>query len=142
MSALSELLERLRRLRPPPGGPSGLLAVPSRGEDVAGEVAFLFATLDAVELQATEVRDSARAEAVAIEANTHLERERILVDADEQANRAWAALLAERRAASEREARKILVEAQGEAARVLAQGRELTPQLVHEVVRRIEGQAS
>ncbi len=41
MSALSDLLERLRRIRLPPGAAAAAVAVPSPGEVLEGEVRFL-----------------------------------------------------------------------------------------------------
>ncbi len=142
MSSLTVLLERLRRLRPPPGAPAGVLAVPSAGDDVAGEVAFLFEELDAVQTQALQTHASGQAQAAAIEADARAWRSRILAEALEQAERDSARHLAERRASYEHRAAMIVAEAEREAARVLARGRESTPALVAEVVRRIRGQAS
>ncbi|MGO8906542.1 MAG: hypothetical protein ACLQMH_13100 [Solirubrobacteraceae bacterium] len=141
MSAMTVLLDRLRRLRPPPGAPAGVLAVPSAGEDVAHEVVFLFGELDAVQKRARQMRESAQAEAVAIEADARAHRSGILAEALEQAELASTRLLSERRVRHEREVATILAEAEAEAARVLARGRESTPALVAEVVRRIVGQA-
>jgi vacuolar-type H+-ATPase subunit H len=141
MSALSDLLERLRRLRPPPGGPATVVAVPSPGESVAREVTFLFDALDEVETQARDVRESAQAEAAAIEARGRAERSRILEEARQQAERAAAQLLARRHAACEREAAAILADARRAATQVLARGRASTPALVDDVVRRITEQA-
>jgi vacuolar-type H+-ATPase subunit H len=142
MSSLSVLLERLRRLRPPPGAPAGVIVVPSAGHDVAAEVAFLFEELDAVQTRALQTRESAETEAATIETDARVHRSRILAEALEQAERDSARMLAERRAGYEREAGKIVADAEAEAERVLARGRESTPALVAEVVRRVGGQAS
>lgn len=138
MSALTDLLERLRRMRPPPGGPATVVAVPSAAEAIAGEVAFLFADLDAIEAQLGELDESVRAEAAAIEANARTQRDRILAEGREHAERAWSELLAERRVACEQEVETILAEGRRAAERVLTRGRASMPALVAEVVRRIE----
>jgi vacuolar-type H+-ATPase subunit H len=142
VSSLAVLLERLRRLRPPPGAPAGVLAVPSAGEDLLGEVAFLFGELDAVQARAHQEHEAAQARTAASEADARTERARILAAANEQAKRVEAQLLSERRAACESEAAALLAGARREAARVLARGRESTPALVAEVMRRIGGQPS
>jgi hypothetical protein len=49
MSALSQLLDRLRRVRPPPGAAAGVVAVPSAGDQLSREVSFMFAELDQIE---------------------------------------------------------------------------------------------
>jgi len=141
MSALSDLLERLRRLRPPPGAPATVIAVPSAAEGVEREVAFLFEALDAVEARARDVRHAARAEASSIEADALARRSQILAEAGSQADRVWNDLLAGRRAACQRETDAILADARRTAARVLAHGRAATPAVVGEVVRRIEAAA-
>lgn len=139
MSALTLLLERLRRHRPPPGAP-GTLAVPPEKEDLAAEVAFLFAELDAVSAKAREVRAAAQAGAGAAHADARNARERVFADASRQAELLASQLLDKSRAAYEREAATLIAEAHAEAERVLARGRDSTPALVAEVVRRVGGQ--
>ena len=140
MSALTVLLERLRRRRPPPGTPANVLAVPSAGEDVANEVAFLFESLDAARGRARAEEESARAAAVVVEEGAQAERARILARGREQGERVAAQVLGEGRAACDGEVAVLLAEARQQAARVLARGRESTPMLVAEVTRRIGGQ--
>lgn len=140
MSALNELLERLRRLRPPPGGPATVVAVPSAGDDVAREVAFLFEELDAVEARAGAIGESVRIEAGAVEGDARSQRAQILADAQRRAERVFAEVLDTRRTEAEREAQLILMEGRRSAAAVRARGREATPSLVEEVVRRIVGE--
>jgi hypothetical protein len=142
VSTLTVLLERLRRMRPPPGTPANVLAVPSAGEDVAGEVAFLFEALDGVRARARAEHESAQAAAAVVEADAQAQRAQILAAAREQGERVAARLLCEHREACEREAATLLADARREAARVLARGRESTPTLVAEVMRRIGGQSS
>ena len=137
MSALSALLDRLRRMRPPPGVPAAALGVPSAGEDVAGEVAFLFSALDDTDRRAREMLFAARAEAEQVDADALAQRERIRADALARAEQAAERLLAERREATGAEAAAIVAEAEREAARVLDRGRRATPELVQRVMRQI-----
>lgn len=141
MSAATELLERLRRLRPPPGGPAAIIAAPARGEELVGEVEFMFQELDAVQAQLGVEDESARAAAAALEADAREECARILATARQQAQREWTSVLAERRARCELDAQAILADGEHQAAQVRARGRERIPGLVEEVVRRIGRQA-
>ena len=58
---LDRLLERLRQKQPAPGAAAGMLAVPSAGDELAGEVSFLFVDLDEIE---RERADAARGGAI------------------------------------------------------------------------------
>jgi len=138
MSALSDLLERLRRMRPPPGAPAAVVAVPSPAEGVEVEVGFLFDDLDAVEARAGEVRAEARAAAAAIEADASSRRALLLAQAADQGERVWNELLAARRAAYRREADAMLAASQRTAGRVLVRGATATPAVVAEILHRIE----
>lgn len=137
MSALTQLLERLRRTRPPPGAAATVVAVPSAGEDLTGEVAFLFARLDEIGSSGELIRSGAASEAAEIEAAAQAERRRILAEAHADGKRVATELLARRRASAERLAAAMLADADGESARVLARGRERTPALVQEILERI-----
>jgi len=119
-----------------------MLAVPSAGEDIVREVAFLFEALDGVRARAQAEHESAQAAAAVVEADVQAQRAQILAAAREQGERVAARLLCEHREAYEREAATLLADARREAARVLARGRESTPTLVAEVMRRIGGQPS
>ena len=141
MASLSQLLERLRRVPLPPGAAAGAVAVPSAGVELSGEVEFLFGDLDAIEQRSAKTVSAARSEAAEIEAAAGVERRRSLSDAHAQAERLAAQLLAERRASCEERVRAMVAEAQREAERVLARGRERTPELVDEVIRRMLGSA-
>lgn len=139
--ALSQLLERLRRMRPPPGAAAAAIGVPSRGEELLGEVEFLFERLDAVEDERDRAIAAAQAAAREIEAAAQ-ERGRLLLDQARAAAAATAAeLQAQRAAACERQAQALLADAQREAARVLAQGRTRIPAFTETVVGRILEQA-
>lgn len=133
MPVLGELLERLRRVRPPPGAAVDA-AAPTAGAELSGEVAFLFGQLDAIERRGGLVVSTARSEAAELEAVAVDERSRLMENARAEAERIAARLLAELRASSEERARSILADAEREAERILARGRERTPALVHEVI--------
>ena len=140
MSALTQLLERLRRTRPPPGSAAGVVAVPSRGEELTGEVASLFARLDEIEAQSELIRSTAISDAAEIAAAADAERRRILAEARAEGERVAAELLAHRRATAEQQVAAMLADARGHAARVHARGRERTPALVEEIIERmVEG---
>jgi vacuolar-type H+-ATPase subunit H len=137
MPPLTPLLERLRRVRPPPGAAAGMLAVPSAGDELAGEVAFLFDDLDEIErhrasLLAAARSDAARAEQAAVE-----ERARLLVEAHREGERRAQALLVERRARAQESRDALLTQAGLEADRILARGRQRTPALIQEIVDRL-----
>jgi vacuolar-type H+-ATPase subunit H len=137
VSALSQLLERLRRVHSPPGAAAGAVAVPSAGEELSGEVAFLLEQLDQIEQQGNAIVASARAEASQLESAAADERRRLLDASRAEAEQVAARLLVERRAACERQAMTMAADAQREAERVLARGRERTPDLIEEVIRRL-----
>lgn len=119
------------------GRGAGALAVPSAGEELAGEVAFLFADLDGIESQRETLLASARSEAAEAEQAAAQERRRVLAQAHEEAERRAAMLLVERRARAEDRTRAMLAEADRDAARIRARGRERTPALVHDIVARL-----
>jgi len=135
--ALNQLLERLRRMRPPPGAAAAAVAVPSPGEQLSGEVAFLFAQLDAVEHEGDRTIAAAQAAAREIEAAAH-ERSRLLLDDARAAAAAMVAeLQAQRTAACERQMQALLADAQREAEHVLARGRARIPAFAQSVIGRI-----
>lgn len=134
---LSELLERLRRLQPPPGAAASAVAAPSPGDALSWEVGFLFAELDTIEQRRRLAITAARSEAAAIEAAAASEGRRLLERAAADAERMASELIEERRRACDRRVRELHGQADGEADRVLANGRDRTPELVEEVIRRI-----
>jgi vacuolar-type H+-ATPase subunit H len=137
MSALSQLLERLRRLHSPPGAAAAAVAVPSAGEELSGEVAFLLQQLDQIEQEGNAIVASARAEASQLGSAAAEERLRLLDASRAEAEQVATRLLSERRTRCEQQAMMMAAEAQREAERVLARGRERTPELVGEVIRRL-----
>jgi vacuolar-type H+-ATPase subunit H len=137
VSALDQLLERLRRARLPPGAAASVVAVPSAGDRLSGEVAFLFGDLDEIEQRGELLISSARSDAAEVEAAAGRGRRRLLEDARGEAERLAAEHLAERRARYEQRARAMLADAEREAERALACGRERTPALVAELLARI-----
>jgi len=137
MPALSHWLERMRRVRLPPGAAAGILAVPTAGDELSREVAFTFAQLDEIEAQREHVLNEARAGAARIEASGRTERRRIVEDARAEAERVEARILAARRATCQQQVERILGEGGREAARVLRRGRERTPAVVDEILARM-----
>lgn len=142
MPALSQLLERLRRTRLPPGAAARLVAVPSAGDQLSREVAFLFARLDEIEQRGELVVSSARTEAAEIVAAAGIRRRRILEDARAEGERRAAELLGARRGASEQRVQAMRADAERDVQLVLARGRERTLALVQKIVERVlEGPA-
>jgi vacuolar-type H+-ATPase subunit H len=137
MSALSSLLERLRRIQPPPGAAAGAVAVPSAGDQRSSEVAFLFGELDGMERRSELILSSARSAAADIEVAARERRNRLREDASAAAQRAVAELLAQRRATCERQVQEMLADAGREAERVIASGTSRMPALTQEVVERV-----
>jgi vacuolar-type H+-ATPase subunit H len=137
VTPLTQLLERLRRIQPPPGAAASVVAVPSPGDELTREVAGLFPELDEVELRWAALDAAARSAAAATEAAAALERRRILDAAEAEGQRLVAEILTARRAAFEQQATAMLADAAHEAERVRARGRQRTPALVTEVVKRV-----
>ena len=134
---MSQWLERMRRVRLPPGAAAGIVAVPAAGDELSREVAFTFARLDEIDAERELALGEAREEAARIEASAVCERRRILEGAQAEAERVEAEIVAMRRASCEEQVESMLVEAGREAERVLARGRERTPQTVEEIVARM-----
>ena len=137
MSGLSQLLERLRQVRPPPGRAAGVVAAPSAGDELSREVEFLFGQLDGIERRGKSALSAARSLAAELEAGACAQRRRLLDQAHAEGERRAASLLVDRHAACEQRAREMLADAEREAERVLARGRERTPLLVYEIVERL-----
>jgi vacuolar-type H+-ATPase subunit H len=137
VSALSQLLERLRNVQPPPGAAAAVVGVPSAGDELAREVEFLFAQLDEIGQRGELVVSSARSEAAEVEAAAGVQRRRLLEEARAEGERQAAELLSARRAAAEQRVHAMLADAEREAQLVLARGRERTPALVREIVERV-----
>lgn len=137
MSAISQLLERMRTLRLPPGAAAGVIAVPSAGDELAREVGFLFKRLDAIEQRSQTAIERARAEAARIDAAADAERRRLLADAQSEAGRQAAELLEQRRTGVEQARRSMLEVAERDAERIVRRGRDRTPAFVDEVVQHL-----
>ncbi|HTP18530.1 MAG TPA: hypothetical protein VMJ65_02930 [Solirubrobacteraceae bacterium] len=114
-----------------------MLAVPSAGDELAGEVAFLFDDLDHIEARLERLLAAARREAAEAEQAARRERTRLFAEAHEEGERRAAKLLVERRALAEGRSRAMLDDAAREASRVRARGRERIPALVEEIVARL-----
>ncbi len=113
------------------------MAVPSAGEELSAEVAFLFGELDQIDERGGFILSAARAEGAEIEASALEQRQRLLETARIDGERVADELLAERREGCERQAQALLTNAEREAGNVLARGRERTPELVDRIVARL-----
>jgi len=134
---LTTLLDRLRRIQPPPGAAAGVLAVPSAGDELAGEVSFLFSDLDELEQQRQSLLGAARSDATKVEQTAVAERNRLLTQAHEEGERRAAVILDDRRTQARRRTRAMLAEAERDASQIHARARERIPALVGEVVERL-----
>ena len=137
MPVLTTLLDRLRRIQPPPGAAAGILAVPSAGDELAGEVSFLFSDLDELEQQRQSLLGAARSDATKVEQTAVAERNRLLTQAHEEGERRAAVILDDRRTQARRRTRAMLAEAERDASQIHARARERIPALVGEVVERL-----
>lgn len=141
MSALGQLLERLRRVSAPPGAAARVLAVPAAGDRLAHEVAFLFGELDGVQRDGRALVAAARRDAAAVADDAAAQRRRMLADAQDRAARMAEAEVAQRRAAGARRAAEIRAAAEREAALVRERGAARTPALMAVIVERVLGPA-
>ena len=121
-------------MQPPPGRAAGALAVPSAGDELAGEVSFLFSDLDELEDQRQTLLIAARSDAARAEQTAVRERNRLLTEAHEQGERRAAMVLNERRAREQQRALAMLAEANRDAAQIGARARERIPVLGTEIV--------
>ncbi|HSC02237.1 MAG TPA: hypothetical protein VLC49_02930 [Solirubrobacteraceae bacterium] len=137
MPGLTPLLDRLRGARLPPGTAASALAVPSAGDELTGEVTFLFGDLDAIARRRETLLTAAGSEAAEAEQAAARERSRLLARAREDGERRAAQVLLERRTHLQARARHMVADADREAARVLARGRERTPGVVRDIVERL-----
>lgn len=137
MPTLNQILERLRRMRPPPGAAAGAVAVPTAGEQLTGEVEFLFASLDELERESDRILAAAHAAADELEEQARDRARRLLEEAHATALRTTAELSDARSAACERQAQALLAEAERDAERILVRGRERIPALADAVAERI-----
>ena len=114
-----------------------MLAVPSAGDELAGEVAFLFDDLDHIEARLERLLAAAHSDAAEAERAARRKRTRLLAEGHEEGERRAAKLLFERRLVAEERTRAMLDDAEREATRVRARGRERIPRLVEEIVGRL-----
>jgi len=130
---VGSVLERFRRAA----------AVPAAaGDTIESELLPVFAALDAIELEAAEIRAAAAADAERRLAVAAADAERVLARAHRRAEAERARAEAERRAAATREAHAIEAAAREDAARILDAGRERIPALAAEVIASIAGRPS
>ncbi|HTT27416.1 MAG TPA: hypothetical protein VMG37_03330 [Solirubrobacteraceae bacterium] len=137
MPAITTLLDRLRRMQPPPGPAAGVLTVPSAGDELAGEVAFLFSDLDEIEQERQTLLGAARSDAAKAEQMAIAERNRLLTQARDEGERRAAVILDESRTKARQRTRTALAEADRNASQIHARARERMPALVAEVVARL-----
>jgi hypothetical protein len=114
-----------------------MLAVPAAGDELAGEVAFLFRELDQIDGRRETLLAAARSAAAEAEQAARRERTRLLDEAGEEGERRAARLLLEGRALTDERTRAMLADAEREANRLRARGRERIPTLVEEIVARL-----
>jgi vacuolar-type H+-ATPase subunit H len=134
---VTTLLDRLRRMQPPPGPAAGMLAVPSPGDELSGEVSFLFADLDNLGRERETLLAAARSDAAVAEQAAVRERSRLLTHAHEEGERRAARLLEEHRTRSRSRAHAMLASADRDAARVRARAQERMPSVLAEIVERL-----
>lgn len=137
MPALSQLLERLRRVSTPPGAAARVMAVPATGDPLSEEVAFAFGALDEIERDGKLLVSAGRADAARIEALAAQQRTRMLAQARADGERVAGELLAARRAGCAIRARQILADGEAGAAEVLARGRERMPEVAALIATRL-----
>ena len=142
MPALSDLLNRFRRLGAPPGPPAAGLGVPARaGASIAAELLPVFVAVDLVENEASAIRDAAEPAARELVAAAREEAARIRADAARRAERERAAAVAACEADSRDELARIARDADAEAARILGAAAARRPELVARVVDHVRGAA-
>jgi vacuolar-type H+-ATPase subunit H len=124
-------------MQPPPGPAAGVLAVPSAGDELTGEVSFLFSDLDELEGQRQTLLAAARSDAGWAEQAAMRERNRLLTEAHQEGERRATTILDERRARARTRARAMLAEADRDAAQIRARAGERTPALGAEIVQRL-----
>jgi flagellar biosynthesis/type III secretory pathway protein FliH len=120
-------------MQPPPGRAAEALAVPSAGDELAGEVSFLFADLDEIENQRETLLAAARSDAGRAEQAAVRERNRLVTEAHEEGERRAAIVLDGGRARAQRRTRAMLAEADRDAAQIHARARKRVPALVAEI---------
>jgi vacuolar-type H+-ATPase subunit H len=124
-------------MRPPPGPAADVVAVPTVGDRLLGEVAFLFAPLKEIDERREMILSAARLEAEALVAAATAQRHRLLEDAAAEAERVASNVLAGHRARCEERVRTILADAEHEAERVCARARERIPAMATQVAARL-----
>ena len=115
-----------------------MVAVPSAGDELSREVEFLFADLDEIAGRGAHILAAARAEAAEIAARRGAAAPEAAGGGARRGRTGQRpSYWRERRESCERAAQMLLADAEREAARVLAQGRERTPELVEQVISRL-----
>ena len=124
-------------MQPPPGPAAGVLAVPSAGDELAGEVSFLFSDLDEMEHERRTLLGAARSDAAKGEQSAVTERNRLLTQAHEEGERRAAMILDQRRTQARQRTHAMLAEADRDASQIRARARERMPALVAEIMGRL-----
>ena len=134
-----DFLHRFRRFRAPPGSPARAVGVPTApGEELASELVPLFAQLDELEEETTNLLAAAR-ERAEVELSEAAERaDSIVAAARERAEDERARVAAEQRAVAQKEVAGIRAAAEQEAERVRRRAEERLPALVSAVVKCVE----
>lgn len=109
------------------------------GGELASELEPLFAELDAIEREASELRSRAEGEREGAADRLEGELASIAADARRRAELARSEAFATAMRSAEAEARAIVDAGEAEAAAILATGRGRLPELVEEVISRVEG---
>jgi vacuolar-type H+-ATPase subunit H len=137
--ALSDVLHRFRRFRAPPGPPARAVGVPSTpGEEIAAELAPLFAELDVIEAEARALREAAETEADEELRDARERAAQIMATAREHVDAERERALALRRSATQSETAELASAAAAEAAAIRKEGEERLPRLLDAVLSCIE----
>ncbi len=134
--ALSDILQRFRRIWAPPGGPSGAAGIPSDQRlELTEELTGLFAALDEVEKESAAILAAAQREADQIRAEAESQAARLRKSALARAPRERLLVAQEQRQVAEKLSASRMEEALQEAERIRRRAAEREPRLVAEVVR-------
>lgn len=129
---VSTILDRFRRAAAVPAGV---------GDDLARELAPVFAALDAIEAECERVRADAAEAAERRVAAARAESAVVSARSREHAEQVRTETEAERRRAREREAHALRAEAEAEAGRIRERGAAAMPELVAAVVACVRAEA-
>lgn len=133
--ALSDILQRFRRIWVPPGGPAGAAGIPvDQRLELTTELEELFSALDQLEAESAQILEVSGREAETIRAAGQEEADRILAEGRARAGRERLRVARRRRADARDSMRRRLAEAREEADRTRRSAAEREPGLVSDVV--------